>query len=212
MRALIIALVLLALGAGGYYFYQQNQDAAEAEASAAEAAVLAAQTDGVAALALFNEICIAGQENFAATEALATAAGWAIAADDAHPSTARITGIARGADVGATGTVLHVYAHPQRAEFIMLSDLTIQGDRLNGCYVYDFQAGGIPDLSALETTLGAPFQRESHPGIIESRSLVGPPSFPSVASVRVGYLPRGSAAEEQAGFTGLALSMTSMSR
>ena len=213
MRAPLIALVLVALGAGGYYFFQQSQalSAAPAGANAPEASALP-QTDGSAALALFNDICIEGQENFALTEARATAGGWTVAADDVHPATARIAAIARGADVGASNTVLNVYAHPERSEYIMLTDLTISGDRLNGCYVYDFQAAGIPDLGALQSRLGAAAQPESHPGVIESRQWTRPPAFPSVATVRVGYIPRGSPVEAQAGFTGLAIAVTSMSR
>ena len=80
MRAPLIALVLLALVAGGYYFYQQSQapSAPTTGTSAPEASALP-QTDGSAALALFNDICIEGQENFALTAARATAAGWTVA-------------------------------------------------------------------------------------------------------------------------------------
>lgn len=213
MRAPLIALVLLALVAGGYYFYQQSQapSAPTTGTSAPEASALP-QTDGSAALALFNDICIEGQENFALTAARATAAGWTVAADDVHPATGRIAAIARGADVGASNTVLNVYAHPERSEYIMLTDLTISGDRLNGCYVYDFQAAGIPDLSALQSRLGAAAQPVSQPGVIESRQWTRPPAFPSIATVRAGYIPQGSPVESQTGFTGLAIAVTSLSR
>lgn len=212
MRAPLIAVVLVVLGAAGYYFYRQNQSPQPAAEAAETPQPEAQQTDGVAALALFNDICVEGRQSFAQTEARAAARGWVVAADGVHPATARIAAIARGSDIGASSVVMHVYAHPQHAEYVMLTDIVISGDRLNGCYVYDFQAAGIPDLTGLQARLGAPPESTVQAGVIDSRHWTPPPALPSVATLRVGYIPQGSPAEPQAGFTGLAIAITSMSR
>lgn len=214
MRAPLIALVLVAAGAAGYWFYQQSRGAepAGAETTAAQTEAPAHPSDG-AATTLFNEICIEGRASFAETESRALTSGWAQAPDDVHPAVERIMTISRGADVPqASDIVMHAYANPGRPQFIVLTGMNISGMPVNGCYVYDFGAPALPDLGALEVSLGAPTERLSEPGVVDSKKWVRPAALPSVATLRAGYFPQGSPAEAQLGFNGLVLALTSMSR
>jgi hypothetical protein len=214
MRASLIVLLLAVAGGAGYYFYQQSgrTEAAAVEATPAQVSMSTRPSDG-AGPALFNDICIAGRESFAQTESRALAAGWTLAPDDIHPNVARIMAISRGASVPqASNVVMRAYAHPERPQYIVLTGMNVSGSPVNGCYIYDFGATQLPDLGALEASLGVPTERISEPGIVDSKKWVGPAALPSVATLRVGYFPLGSPAEAQLGFNGLVLALTSMSR
>lgn len=112
----------------------------------------------------------------------------------------------------ASNVVMHAYSHPDRTQFIVLTGMNVSGMPVNGCYVYDFGATGLPELSPLEVSLGEPTERISQPGVADTKKWIRPASLPSVATLRMGYFPQGSPAEEQVGYNGLVLALTSMSR
>lgn len=214
MRAPLIVVVLAVVAAGGHYFYQRQppQSAAMVGTAAAQTPMNVRPSDG-AALAVFSDICIEGRANYTQTEGRALAAGWSLAADDVHPNVARIMAISRGASMPqASNIVMNAYAHPNRPQFIVLTGMNVAGNPVNGCYVYDFAAPGLPELSPLEVSLGAPSEVVSEPGVIDSKKWVRPAPFSSVATLRMGYFPLGSPAEPQVGYSGLVLALTSMSR
>ncbi len=214
MRAPLIVVVLAVVAAGGYYFYQRQAPTAPvAEAAAEPSSAASVRSSDGAALAVFNDICIEGRANYAQTESRALAAGWARAADGVHPNVARIMALSRGASIPqASDIVLNAYAHPERPQFIVLTGMSVSGNPVNGCYVYDFGAQGLPAAGPLEVSLGAPTEVVSEPGVIDSKKWVGPAAYPSVATLRMGYFPEGSPAEPQVGYSGLVLALTSMSR
>ena len=214
MRAPLIVVILAVVAAGGYYFFQHQTSALPevVETASAQSAAPVRPSDG-AALTVFNDICIDGRANYAQTESRALAAGWSLASDDVNPNVARIMSISRGASVPqASEIVINAYAHPERPQFIVLTGMNLAGNPVNGCYVYDFAAPGLPELSPFETSLGAPTEIVSEPGVIDSKKWVRPALFPSVATLRMGYFPPGSPAEPQVGYSGLVLALTSMSR
>lgn len=196
MRAPLLAILIVAVGAFAYPLSQRSGS----ESAAAEEAVSVRVTDG-AALAIFDEVCIEGRESFAQTESRALASGWTQVPDDVHPNVARIMAISRGAEVlGASNILMHAYAHSSRSQYMVLTSLTVSGVPVNGCYIYDFGVSGLPEPSDLEASLGEPSERTSQPGVVDAKKWVRPSPFPTVATLRMGYFPAGSPAVEQVGF------------
>lgn len=208
MRAPLIALVLVIFGAGAYYFFQIAQQRPVATTSAGASTLQSSDPT----LSIFSDVCVEGRQNFAESERRAIAAGWVVAPDDVNPSLAHIMSISRAAASQMPGGILHAYSHAGRSQYIVLTSLVVSGIPANGCYVYNFGASQLPDVSAMEARLGAPTEVTSQAGVAEIRAWTRPSALSDVAALRLAYFPPGSPAETQVGFSGLAFSMTSFSR
>jgi hypothetical protein len=163
----------------------------------------------------FQRVCIESRTNYAASATAAEALGWAPASDAVRPELQRIFEIARGFDLGeASMSQLQAYNRAgEEGIFVVLSEITMQGRPLNGCYVYDFDAAQPIPPDVFTSLLGSPPNEAIHePGIITSQKWVGPAALPNVATLRVAFVYEGGEAAQFGGFDGVALAITSMSQ
>ncbi len=166
-------------------------------------------------VATFQRVCIDAREGFAVGEATALRAGWIAVSERSRPELVRIFEFARTADTAETPiSRLQAYANRQlEGVAVVLSEMTIQGRLINGCYVYDFAATEALAPEVFIQIVGSqPTEAHNRPGLVVMQKWVAPATLEGVATLRAGYVPQGSEAGEQVGIVGLALAITSFSQ
>jgi hypothetical protein len=163
----------------------------------------------------FQQICLDARQNYATSAQAAGALGWTPTNESVRPELQRIFAIARTADTPATPmSELQAFGRAdQTSVFLVLSELTVSGQLVNGCYLYDFAATAPVPSGIFVERLGVPANEAiTEPSIVISQKWVRPAALPNVATLRVGYIPERSELVEAAGFNGVALAVTSMSQ
>ena len=163
----------------------------------------------------FRSICINARESFATTEAAALSQGWVAVSETSRPELRRMFEFVRGAiPADVPVSALRAYGNERFADgAIVLTELTVQSQPVHGCYVYDFSATERIAPEVFVQIVGAePTETQNLPGEIFLQKWIGPASLDGVASMRIGFIPRGSEAGAQVGLVGLSLALTSFSQ
>ena len=162
----------------------------------------------------FVSVCIEGRASFAASEAVALRSNW-VAVGEAHrPELQTLFGFVRS-NIPANTPVsqLQAYGSDQSNAVIVLTELTVQGHLVNGCYVYDFDATAPLAPEAFVQIMGEqPTESQNIPGEIVMQKWIGPAAFEGIATLRVAFIVPGSESGRQTGLVGLALASTSFTR
>jgi hypothetical protein len=207
MRApLIVVVFAVVIGVLAYFFFKTLQPVAEAPPPPP---VPEARRTGADAFALFMGICVDGRATHEETTQRAIAAGYTVTPDHVNPKLGSVMALSRttGIPPGVTDITLNAYAHPQ------LSSMLIRGERVHGCYVYDFEARYFPEeANGLEAMLGPPRDHVAQPGEVETRTWVGPEDWPEVDTLRMGFIEHDGPIHREVGFSGLTFAITSTSR
>ena len=162
----------------------------------------------------FQHVCVEARTNYVASAAAAEALGWSPVTEAVRPELQRIFEVSRSFDLGeASMTRLQAYSRSgYESVFVVLSEVAMPSQLLNGCYVYDFDATEPIPSDLFTSLLGSPPNEAIHQaGIITSQKWIGPERLPNVATLRVAFIPEGSEAGQIGGFDGIALALTSLS-
>jgi hypothetical protein len=217
MRALLIAVALVALGAGGYYFYQRSGQTAEAQ-SAAGAPHGGAPSASDARLQAFSSNCLAWRFEYDATRAAAIEAGWQPIDSESDPELNSVFNQGRGAlESGVAGPNGRIEAFSRadagRALHLILTSGVAQGQSFVGCYIYEFRSTEpVADDVARAVMGSAPTSQNRFPGQFQSLEWSQPPAHPGVVLVRIAYIWPSDEAVREVGYTGVLLSTTTIPR
>jgi hypothetical protein len=162
----------------------------------------------------FVSVCIEGRASFAVSEAAALRSGW-VTVEEAHrPELQTLFGFVRSnLPVNTPVSQLQAYGSDQSNAVIVLTELTVQGHLVNGCYVYDFDATVPLAPEVFVQIMGEqPTESQSIPGEIVMQKWIGPAALEGVATLRVAFIVPGSESGRQTGLVGLALASTSFTR
>jgi len=161
----------------------------------------------------FREVCVSARANYATSRTAAVERGWTVVDGTQSAELQTVMRTARTAH--AQGTVvqnLEAFGRGEGSVYVMLSELVVDGTRVNGCYVYDFEASGAVPASAFADLLPDPPSDERNiEGVLMTQKWDRPRLLSGVVHIRSGYIPSGSPAVQSTGFDGLALTVTSVS-
>ena len=194
--------------------------AATVVAMLAAAPALAAGS-GDARLDAFDAACLDGHRDPEARVAAIARAGWAAAADDAHPELAALMALTRRAMDGAReegfGTALAVYGSRVGGLdlFLVTDEMDQPADNVDfridlmGCYLFDFEATAPVDPVLVAARFDErPAQTVDEPGEIVAQTW-NVEAIEGVWDVQATFIPEGSPNVARTGFSGASLKITS---
>lgn len=180
----------------------------------AQAPAGAAVGDVDARFEAFRDVCIEDRHNYVALQARALAEGWQPAGHSDHPELEAMLGRSAALELADDeGASLESYGKPVGSikAYLVLTQLLSEQIDLVGCFFYDFAAVAPLDPAAVSEWIGnMPDDTVDQPDVIVGHSWNAPESLPGTWDVYLAFLPDGSAAAEETGFSGIVLKITSV--